>query len=287
MLGDKQVQKVDGSGTAIQAGGNINISHSNGLSYMEVKELCLLFLRDNFPALRDEAIQAAEENVSKFAADLEKKIIEKSEFIDVNRFKDPDVQAAINDAVQASARRGEKANPETLINLLTEKISNSSNELLDIVLSEAIIVASKMTKEQIAYLTFIHFMTNIGVNDLQHISQIERYAVLVGKLSNSGSIISDAQKQYLVYTGVCTIDNISSIDIYKGWMETFYAYFNYADMEAFKADLTKFCPTSKLMLDNFDADSGNGQVSLTTVGKAIAIANISRKWLLDYTIWIK
>ncbi|MGR3087174.1 LPO_1073/Vpar_1526 family protein [Vibrio vulnificus] len=162
MLGDKQQQKVDSNSTAIQAGGNVSVTQNYGMSVSEVRELCLLFLRDNFPALRDEAIKSAEENVQKFAAELEQKIVDKSDDIVLEKFSDPDVQAAINDAVQASARKGQKANPSVLVDLITERVSGVSNDFKDIVISEAVTVVPKITKSQIAYLSFVHYMTHVG-----------------------------------------------------------------------------------------------------------------------------
>src|SRR5690606_31361965 len=106
-------QKVAENSTAIQATGNVTVN--NGLSVAEVKELCLLFLKDNFPALREEAIREAEGNVREFAQELEQKIVQNAQFITLEKFKDPDVQAAINDAVQSSARRGKKANISVLV----------------------------------------------------------------------------------------------------------------------------------------------------------------------------
>ena len=71
MLGDKQQQTTESGSTALQAGRDINI---RGLSVGEVRELCILFLRDNFPQLREEAKRTAEEQVRAFAAGLESRL---------------------------------------------------------------------------------------------------------------------------------------------------------------------------------------------------------------------
>ena len=79
-----------------------------------------------------------------------------------------------------------------------------------------------------------------------------------------------------------------SVDIYKGWMTQLYKYFGYTDLEKFKTDLATFSPSSKILLDTFDKDAKGGQVTLTSVGQAIAIANLSTTLgKLDYSIWLK
>ena len=79
-----------------------------------------------------------------------------------------------------------------------------------------------------------------------------------------------------------------SIDIYNGWMTQLYKYFGYTDVEKFKTDLATFSPSSKILLDKFDEDAKGGQVTLTSVGQAIAIANLSTTLgRMDYSIWLK
>ncbi|MFY2162526.1 LPO_1073/Vpar_1526 family protein [Vibrio alginolyticus] len=288
MLGDKQTQNVEANGLAIQAGENVTLTQNNGMGFAEVKELCLLFLRDNFPALRDEAIKAAEENVRSFSEKLESKIVEKSQNIVLEKFKDPDVQAAINDAVQACARKGEKANTEILTNLIAERVSADSNNFLDIVLSEAVLVAPKLTKQQISYLSLIHFSTSCSLSGITHISGIEPVSKNIFPAVVSGFGISESQKKHLQYAGACSIVKMSKIDIYEGWMNSLYKSLGYADSNKLKSDLTTFCPYTERLLNEFDKDSDGGEISLTSVGQAIAIANLTTMIKgMNYSIWIK
>jgi len=288
MIGDKQSQDVGAESTAIQAGGSVTVTQHSGLSVAEVKELCLLFLRDNFPALREEAIKVAEGNVKKFAASLEQKIIEKSGDIVLEKFTDPDVQAAINDAVQASARKGEKANPSILVDLIAERTSVSTNDFKDIVISEAVTVVPKITKPQIAYLSFIHYMTHVGIQGLQHLSQLEPHSQKAIAAVSAGFNLSDSQKRHIQYAGTCSIASMMKVDIYNGWMTQLYKYLGYTDLNKFKTEISSFTPTTKVLLDAFVNDSKDGQVTLTSVGQAIAIANLSTTFgKLDYSVWLK
>ena len=286
MLGKSQDQKVAENSTAIQATGNVTVN--NGLSVAEVKELCLLFLKNNFPALREEAIREAEGNVREFAQELEQKIVQNAQFITLEKFKDPDVQAAINDAVQSSARRGKKANTSVLVDLISERASVSSSDFKDIVLSEAVNVVPKLTREQISYLSFIHYMTRCRPNVLQHVSQLEPLSIMALNAVSAGFGLSDSQKRHIQFAGTCSIMSMMHIDIYDGWISSLFKSLGYTDKEKFKSDVAQFSPSTKKLLEEFDKDSKGGQVTLTSVGQAIAIANLSKSLgRLDYSIWIK
>jgi len=245
-------------------------------------------LKDNFPALRNEAIREAEVNVREFAQELEEKIVQNAQFITLDKFKDPDVQAAINDAVQASARRGKKANTNVLVDLITERASVSVSDFKDIVLSEAVLVVPKLTKEQISYLSFIHYMTHCGRNGLQHVSQLEPFSRMALNAVSAGFNLSDSQKRHIQFAGTCSIVSVTQIDIYEGWTNTLFTGLGYKDKEKFKSDVAQFSPITKILLEEFDKDSKGGAVTLTSVGQAIAIANLSKSiGRLDYSIWIK
>lgn len=286
MLGKKQEQRTEENSTAIQAGGDVNLTQNNGLRLSEVKELCLLFLRDNFPALRDEAVREAQRNVEVFATKLESELAGKIASIALEKFRDPDVQAMINDAVQASARKGAKANPNLLVNLISERVSISNSEFIEVVLSEAVLVVSKLTEEQIAYLSFVHFMTSCSIGGTNHVSQIEPYYKLAFKNISKGFNLSESQKKYMQYTGTCSFASMMHVDIYEHLMKS--VDLGYQDIEKFKNDIKQYCPTTKELAEQFLKDNQGGQVTLTSVGEAIAIANLSKNIKgLDYSIWIK
>ena len=287
-MGDKQEQNVGSESTGIQAGRDVTLTQNYGLSLADVEKLCSLFFEKNFPALREEALQAAKNYVQEFAASLGAKIVEKSNEIDFERFADPDVQAVINDAVQANARKGEKANPSVLVDLITERVSFSTNDYKNIVISEAVTVVPKLTKAQIAYLSFIHYMTRITVTKIPNLSRLEPWSRTVLSVVSAGFHLSDSQKRHIQYAGACSILSMMSIDIYDSWMKHKYQDMGYTDRQKFQDDLTTFSPSSKILLDTFDKDIEDGQVTLTSVGEAIAIANLSRKLgKLDYSIWLK
>ena len=287
MMGDKQDQSVGAESTAIQVGGDLTVVQNQGLSLSDVEQICLLIFEKNFPTLLEKAVEAAKNNVQEFAKALKAEIGKKSKKINLAQFADPDVQAAICDAVQATARKGEKANPAVLVDLITERVSFSKNDYKNIVISEAVTVVPKLTKAQIAYLSFILYMTSVSIKNLPDLSGLEPVSREVLSLVSAGFNLSDSQRRHIEYAGACSIASIG-LGIYDIWTNHAYKYMGYTNMEKFKNDIAAFSPSSQTLLDIFDQGSGNGHVKLTSVGEAIAIANLSRTSVkLDYSIWLQ
>lgn len=289
MLGDKQEQSADAGATAIQAGRDV---HYHGLSVSEVKELCTLFLINNFPELREEARRTAEEHVRIFAQTLEQKLVNDATSIVLEKFSEPDVQAAINDAVQASARKGQAANPTILSTLISERVAKITNNYKDIVISEAVQVVPRLTHDQIALLSFIHFVFSVTVGGLQRPSSLEQYGQVALRFSSPGFGLSNSQKRHIEYTGAASFNNLLGGNIYDVLVKKGgYDYFGFTDGATFKAVLATQAPSFSKLLDQFNLDN-LFTMQLTSVGQAIAIANISNHFEsnhikgLDYTIWL-
>jgi hypothetical protein len=284
MLGDKQVQSTEGGSAAIQAGRDINIQ---GLSFSEVRELCLMLLRDNFPKLKEEARRTAEEHVRLFANGLEQRLANDAASIALEKFKDPDVQAAINDAVLASARKGAAANPNILATLISERVAPISSDFKDIVLSEAVQVVPKLTAQQIALLSFVHAVRSIVCQGLTSAAGLEPFGQIALVFCTPAFGISESQKQHLQYSGTASVNNLLGGDIFAQQSEE-YKYLGLEEgSAAFQAELKNTAPTYFNLLEQFNKDRLHA-INLTSVGQAIAIANISNFiGKLDYGIWLK
>lgn len=284
MLNKDQKQTADGGSTAIQAGRDV---HYHGLSVSEVRELCALFLRNNFPELREEARRTAEEHVKAFATTLEARLINNATSIVLEKFKEPDVQASINDAVQASARKGLAANPNILSTLISERVAAQTNAYKDIVLSEAVQVVPRLTSEQIALISFVHFIKSVVIQGLADPAGLEPYGRAAISFSSQGFGLSESQRQHLQYAGAASVNNLFGGDIYEELNKAAYKYLGFADGQTFKEALKIKAPSFSLLLDRFNSDN-LFPVNLTSVGQAIAIANISNYLgKLDYTIWLQ
>lgn len=239
MLNKPQDQIVDGGSTAIQAGRDVNY---HGLSVAEVRELCTLFLRNDFPELREEAKRTAEEHVRSFASALEAKLVNDAASIVLEKFKEPDVQAAINDAVQATARKGAAANPEILCTLISERVAQKSNSYKDIVVSEAVQATPRLTSAQISLLSFVHFIKSITIQNMPNVAALEYFGQIALAFSSPGFSLSESQRQHLQYAGVASVNNLFGGDIYEQLNKASYKYLNYPDGNAFKQALTAGAP---------------------------------------------
>lgn len=284
MLNKNQEQSANDGSTAIQAGGDV---HYHGLSVAEVRELCALFLRNNFPELREEARRTAEEHVKVFATTLETRLVNDAASIVLDKFKEPDVQAAINDAVQASARKGSAANPIILSTLISERVAVQTNTYKDIVLSEAVLVVPKLTSEQISLLSFVHFIKSMVMQGLSDPAGLEPYGRVALSFSSAGFGLSESQKQHLQYAGAASVNNIFGGDIYEELNKASYKYLGFSNGSLFKEAIKTKAPSFSLLLDQFNSEN-LFPINLTSVGQAIAIANISNfLGKLDYTDWLK
>jgi hypothetical protein len=283
MLGDSQKQIVDGGSAAIQAGRDINI---HGLSVIEVRDLCSLFLRENFPQLREEAKLAAEEHVREFTEKLASRLIDSASSIAVEKFRDPDVQSTINDAVQASARRGTAAHPDLLTSLIAERVSKHTNDFKDIVLSEAVQVVSKLTSQQISLLSFIHCIKSVRIRSISGVSDFEALGQAFLEFCRSSFGLSDAQKRHLQYAGVASINTIIGGKIFEHVRHQ-YKELNFPKGEEIKSAFENHAPSYLLLLNQFQSDQ-LAAAELTSVGQAIAITNMSRYLgRLNYEIWLQ
>lgn len=284
MLGDKQEQSADTGSIAIQAGRDV---HYHGLSVTEVRDLCVLFLRNNFPELREEARRTAEEHVKSFANTLEQKLVNDAASIVLEKFREPDVQAAINDAVQASARKGPAANPAILSTLISERVAKNTNDYKDIVLSEAVQVVPRLTGPQVALMSFVHFVMSVIIQKMPNVAALEGVGQVALRFSSPGFGLSESQKQHIQYAGAASVNNLLGGDIYDAYAKQAYAYLGFVDGASLKTALATQAPSFAKLLDQFASDN-LWTVQLTSVGQAIAIANISNfLGKLDYTIWLK
>lgn len=285
MIGDnKQDQEADNGSTAIQAGRDV---HYHGLTVSEVKEICVLFLRENFPQLREEARRTAEEHVKSFANLLENRLAKDAASIVLDKFSEPDVQAAINDAVQASARKGQAANPDVLSTLISERVARKTNAYKDIVLSEAVQVVPRLTNAQIALLSFVHFVKSVAIQNLPNISGLEPFGHQALVFSSPGFGLSLSQWQHIQYAGAASINTLVGGDIYDALGKETYKYFILPEGTNFKEAVAHQAPSFAKLLNQFNTENLL-RLELTSVGQAIAIANISNYLgKLDYTIWLK
>lgn len=283
---EKQSQETEEGGTSLQAGKDILITQNVGLQFSEVKEIFHLLLNQNFPKLREIASQTAMQNIDNYLAEFEQKFAQSFDRIDVEKIKDPDVQFSFNEVVEASARKGDKIDSDVLSELIIERISKKTNNFISIVSSEAIKVVSKITSEQINFLTLVHYLKSIVFSDYSNLGQLEQPASLMIKLTENSFNISESNKKYLQFTGTLTSINITPDD-YRKTTKNNYPFLKEIPDNQLDILIERDAPSYKKLMDIYKSNKIH-RITLTTVGEMIALANFKRIMPeIEYSIWIK
>lgn len=276
-------QEVSESSIAIQAGRDV---HYHGLSLADVQGACALFFESNFPKLQERAYEQAARNVEAFtktmAADLERN----AAHVLVDKFSDPDVQAALNDAVKACARKGEAANPATLSQLIVARMGEANSRFLDVALTEAVTVVPKLTGEQLAFVALVHAMKNFKPVPLS-VEALEANARQMFSVLSPAFGLSDIQCRQLVYAGVASVSAFTGNDFVAAAFEGWKAEMKFADVGEFKAALDLRAPMYGLLIKEANALNVL-KFELNGVGHAIALTMLAPRFVprLDYSIWL-
>lgn len=191
----KGKKNISDNSSGIQADRDINIKI--GLGVEEVKNLTLLYLKENFPKLREDAIKTAEENVKEFINEFEKKYTQKRKEIYFLKFSDPDIQNSINDATLEIAKRGRKSNINLLTDLVFEIIKKDNNDLQSLVAAEAIKIVSQLNVGQINHLSIMVFFEYMSIPNCTNINQYDMSCKHLLPILSKSSTLSGWNLQYL------------------------------------------------------------------------------------------
>jgi len=201
---NKEKQTVGDNSLGVQAGNNVVIHVTNtGLTAADVREICLLLFKENFPHLKAEAVEAAKANVDAYIPILESRIKASIDKIDFQKLAEPDIQASINESVQAAAKKGEKADLGILSELVTARMRSDTPEFLSLVAEEAIRLIPRLTKQQVAFVTLCHYLTSVKHEGLSNIDQLENFAKAFFHLFKEGFAISQPNILHLEYVALC------------------------------------------------------------------------------------
>ncbi|MBN6030343.1 LPO_1073/Vpar_1526 family protein [Pantoea ananatis] len=219
--GLRQVAKENS--IAMNAANDINIT--TGLSQGDIIQLFDRLFKGEFQNIQEIAKQQAILYSVSFQERLISDLSHNAERLIVERFRDPDVQATIRDAVISVARRGDKSRPELLSKLIVEKVSSTNSDFLDIVINEAINVIPKLTNKQVALICAVFVVRNLMVNSSENIlSTLEGFHEVLHEKIGSDFESTQVSLNHLGFTGACTYDEqryYDVIDIYFGKYNNF------------------------------------------------------------------
>lgn len=278
-------QSVNRSENVLQVAGNVEVNNRYGLSVSEVRELTQIFMRENFPVLRAEAVAAAQINVDAFLRQFEEKLAQHIGKIDPNKFKDPDVQSSLNDAVMEAGKKGARSNSELLAELVTERVSTGNSDYVSLVISEAIKVVSKLTPEQIGFLTLALFLTSTKVADAKSLDALIPLATIVLQASQNSFGLSESKKSHLEFAGCAKVIQFMSNSAYVIWKSN-YEFLKDVPDDELKRMIEQKYPVLDQLAQAFDQNQ-MGQITLTSVGKAIALADLAKRFPgIAYGNWL-
>ncbi|MFA9287432.1 LPO_1073/Vpar_1526 family protein [Comamonas sp. SY3] len=280
VLGKSQDQTVGENSTALQAGRDI---HYHGLSLADVQTACAFFMENNFPRLQEAARVKAEENVREFALKISEDLQKEAVKVLVEKFTDPDVQATMNDAVKACARKGEAASPEVLSRLLVHRMEDNT-PFLDTVLGEAVTVVPKLSKSQLAFLAYVLISRYVSLV-FPSFAMLEHMGRSALPIAQPGFGLSLPQKLHLQYAGTVTVNSFRGGDIYENLYEAYGNRLDVKSVDELKNVLKFYCPSFSILMENFAANKLY-EVDLTSVGYAIAITLLRPSLPLDFSIWL-
>jgi hypothetical protein len=123
------------------------------LSVEDVKNIAQSVFKENFPKLKEEAENEVKKNVNLFIEELDRKITAKLNKEQINKFRDPDIQYALYEAIKINARKNSEELRKNLSTLIVERVENDNNDLKRIVYNEAIATVGKLTTNQLKILT--------------------------------------------------------------------------------------------------------------------------------------
>ncbi|MCU8055423.1 hypothetical protein L5L78_04255 [Shewanella sp. SM34] len=276
-------QETGENSDAYQAKRDINITHQ-GMDYQNVKQLCLDLMHYNFPKLHEEAMRQVNENVMALASEL-KAVIAKKAVTAPEKLAQPDVQAALNEAVQGAAKKGKKADLNLLASLVASRIDSGNSDLLDITIEEAIRLTPKLTREHINFLSINHFVSSVSLQ-MQNVSfgYLEHCAAPVLAAFGLNCVLSEPNIQYLAGVGVLNFNPMVGHDAYD---IQFQVYPSLAEnRQEFKERVKGQAPSLNKLLELYEKEKFSS-VSLNTFGQVIALTNLGRIFGdMDLKKWI-
>jgi len=278
-------QEVSSGSTAIQAQGDVTIT--NGLSAQDVKVIFELLFENQFPKIQEVARQQAIINGNEFQAKVISDLHKNSKRIIINKFKDPDVQALLNDALISASRKGERSHPELLSKLIVEKVSSEDTDLKDIVITEAIGVIPKLTKQQIAMICGVFILKDMQISSFlgEVIYLLSNFHDKFEKRFGLDFNLSNTNLNHISYTGACNYNDFMGVDAFDVYLGK-YNNFGAANKVDAQTKVKTVAPSIHNFLEKINT-SRLGGITLTSVGLAIAITAIKEIEHIEYSDWIR
>ena len=140
-------------------------------------------------------------------------------------------------------------------------------------MSEAVQVAPKLTREQIAFLAFVLVM-QLYVFTADSWEAVEQNYHLVEHLAAPSFGISDIQRQHIHYSGAASVAGRNAIRPDYDMFDAMDQKYAKRGLHSFRSVMSEKTPTLVKLISEYKKAQGDA-VALTSVGIAIAVAYLS------------
>lgn len=172
MIND-QVQKQESGDSSTNFQGQ-SIIINQGISYADAKEIALDVYKANFLQLSQNAAETARARAEELTDDFLTKLKQENESA-ISSMNEPGMQAALYEAQKQYAKTGDKNLEGLLVDILVERANTNERNIHQIVLDEALGVASKLTTEQMDALTVNFIISKTKNHSLVSLESLQSY----------------------------------------------------------------------------------------------------------------
>ncbi|XXY48540.1 LPO_1073/Vpar_1526 family protein [Sorangium sp. So ce269] len=197
----------------------ITINHHQGLTFTEAERVFALLFEQSFPRLVEAARDTATQRVDELSATFvriatEQQITQEQ----LGQLAEPDVQAVLNSAIHAGARRDSKELHELLARLIVQRLQSTEGDVWALALNESVDAAGKLNANQLRLLAlafmFKHARWCTEPYDWKTCNEFLNKTVtpLLEVQSSDGDLL------HLEYTGCGTLDRLyrPQFDLFVG-----------------------------------------------------------------------
>lgn len=235
---------------------NIQIKEFNaGLSYKDVKELCLDLITDKLDSYKEESSIEAKKREEKLRNDFIDEL-EKNK-IDLNEFKNPSMQLCYIDEQKGYISYGDDTSEKILLELLKDRISESDKSILQISLNEAVKVAPLLMKKHLNTLSLLFFIKEMSIMGIRTRAELIDFIKDVVLKFTKDSSLTKVDYEHLEYNKCITKIEIFKSDIFEIMRSKYKYYFlkeiSYDDFQQKYSQLTKYI--GSLAFFNVDSDN--------------------------------
>ncbi|WP_155947104.1 LPO_1073/Vpar_1526 family protein [Pseudacidovorax intermedius] len=172
MINDKNLTQEGGNDSTNYQAHSITINQ--GISYEQAEKIALSVYRENFLQMSQDAASTALHRAEKITQDFLQSLNASNEQA-LQSMRNPSMQAALYNAQKAYAITGDNDLEGVLVNILVERAAHDKRTIQQITLDESIIVAPKLTFEQMDALTLNFLFSRTSKSNVRNIKDMTAF----------------------------------------------------------------------------------------------------------------